>query len=309
MISQGMGVYLRGIAMGAADLVPGVSGGTIALITGIYSRLIAAIASLGPSTLAMLMRGRVVDAWRAIDGNFLLMLSAGIATAVIGLAALLDWLLSNYPLPLWAGFSGLVLASSWSLVVSNYDRWMTKEWLLFTGGIGVALFVGLTGAVQLPVTPLGVFFAGCIAICAMILPGISGSFLLLLMGMYEPVIKALVSVDLLTLTFFALGCAVGLLLFSRLLQGLLRVAEQITMATLLGFLVGSLIILWPWQLSVSTVLDRHGDLRDVQTLPVTPVYYAEHVGDPMLLLCFACFIFGALVVTVLQVLSVKREKS
>jgi len=304
-----LGIFLRGVAMGAADLVPGVSGGTIALITGIYARLIAAIASVGPSTLSLLLRGRVSDAWKAIDGPFLLVLGAGIATAVIGLASLLDWLLQHFPLPLWAAFSGLVLASALSLVKQNYRLWSSKEWPLFIIGIGVAVFVGLTQAVQLPITPWGVFLAGSVAICAMILPGISGSFLLLLMGMYQAVISAVVNLELVTLGLFALGCGMGLLLFSRLLQRLLLVAEQRVMAMLLGFLLGSLIILWPWQVTVSSVLDRHGEMRAVQTLPVTPGHYAEQVGDPMLLLSFVSFITGFVAVQLLMFLSREQDDS
>ncbi len=304
-----LGIFLRGVAMGAADLVPGVSGGTIALITGIYTRLIAAIASVGPSTLSLLLRGRVSDAWKAIDGPFLLVLGAGIATAVIGLASLLDWLLQHFPLPLWAAFSGLVLASALSLVKQNYRLWSSKEWPLFIIGIGVAVFVGLTQAVQLPITPWGVFLAGSVAICAMILPGISGSFLLLLMGMYQVVISAVVNLELVTLGLFALGCGMGLLLFSRLLQRLLLVAEQRVMAMLLGFLLGSLIILWPWQVTVSSVLDRHGEMRAVQTLPVTPGHYAEQVGDPMLLLSLVGFITGFVAVQLLMFLSREQDDS
>ena len=304
-----LGIFLRGVAMGAADLVPGVSGGTIALITGIYTRLIAAIASVGPSTLSLLLRGRVSDAWKAIDGPFLLVLGAGIATAVIGLASLLDWLLQHFPLPLWAAFLGLVLASALSLVKQNYRLWSSKEWPLFIIGIGVAVFVGLTQAVQLPITPWGVFLAGSVAICAMILPGISGSFLLLLMGMYQVVISAVVNLELVTLGLFALGCGMGLLLFSRLLQRLLLVAEQRVMAMLLGFLLGSLIILWPWQVTVSSVLDRHGEMRAVQTLPVTPGHYAEQVGDPMLLLSLVGFITGFVAVQLLMFLSREQDDS
>ena len=306
---SGLGIYLRGVAMGAADLVPGVSGGTIALITGIYARLITAIASVGPSTLSLLMRGKLMEAWKAVDGQFLLTLGAGIATAIIGLAALLDWLLQYYPLPLWASFSGLVLASALSLVLENYRQWSSREWPLFVIGVGVAVFVGLTQAVQLPLTPWGVFLAGSIAICAMILPGISGSFLLLLMGMYQVVIGAVVNLEFLTLGLFALGCGVGILLFSRLLQRLLSVAEQPTMAMLFGFLLGSLVILWPWQVTVSSVIDRHGEARPVQTLPVTPGHYAEHVGDPMLLLSATGFIVGVIAVRTLLSLSRSQDGS
>ena len=203
-----LGVYLRGIAMGAADLVPGVSGGTVALITGIYGRLISAIASVGIDMLSLVLRGRIAEAYKAIDGNFLLLLAAGIGTAIIGFAAILNWLLLHYPLPLWATVSGLVLASALSLVKQNFRSWSFRDWSLFIIGVAVAVSVGLTQAIQMPLTPLGIFFAGSIAISAMILPGISGSFLLLLMGLYQPIITAVVNLELVTLALFALGCGV-----------------------------------------------------------------------------------------------------
>ena len=300
---SGLGVYLRGIAMGAADLVPGVSGGTVALITGIYGRLISAIASVGIDILSLVLRGRIAEAYKAIDGNFLLLLAAGIGTAIVGFAAILNWLLLHYPLPLWATFSGLVLASALSLVKQNYRSWSLRDWSFFTIGVAVAVSVGLTQAIQMPLTPLGIFFAGSIAISAMILPGISGSFLLLLMGVYQPIIAAVVNLELVTLALFALGCGVGLIFFSKLLQRLLAVAEKATMATLFGFLLGSLVILWPWQVTVSSVVDRHGDIRAVQTLPVSPTYYAQQVGDSMLLMCIGGFIVGVVAVRLLMSLS------
>jgi putative membrane protein len=300
---SGLGVYLRGIAMGAADLVPGVSGGTVALITGIYGRLISAIASVGIDMLSLVLRGRIAEAYKAIDGNFLLLLAAGIGTAIVGFAAILNWLLLHYPLPLWATFSGLVLASALSLVKQNYRSWRLRDWSFFTIGVAVAVSVGLTQAIQMPLTPLGIFFAGSIAISAMILPGISGSFLLLLMGVYQPIIAAVVNLELVTLALFALGCGVGLIFFSKLLQRLLAVAEKATMATLFGFLLGSLVILWPWQVTVSSVVDRHGDIRAVQTLPVSPTYYAQQVGDSMLLMCIGGFIVGVVAVRLLMSLS------
>jgi putative membrane protein len=303
MKPSGLGIYLRGIAMGAADLVPGVSGGTVALITGIYGRLISAIASVGIDMLSLVLRGRVAEAYKAIDGNFLFLLAAGIGTAIVGFAAILNWLLLHYPLPLWAAFSGLVLASAVSLVKQNYRSWTFRDWSFFIIGVAIAVSVGLTQAIQMPLTPLGIFFAGSIAISAMILPGISGSFLLLLMGVYQPIIAAVVNLELVTLALFALGCGAGLIFFSKLLQRLLAVAEKATMATLFGFLLGSLVILWPWQITVSSVVDRHGDMRAVQTLPVSPTHYMEQVGDSMLLMCIGGFIVGVVAVRLLMSLS------
>jgi putative membrane protein len=151
-------------------------------------------------------------------------------------------------------------------------------------------------ATQLPVSYGTVFLAGAIAISAMLLPGISGSFLLLLMGMYQPVIEAIVSADIATLAVFVAGCLVGLIGFSRLLKTLMRTAGRATMAVLYGFLLGSMITLWPWQRTVSSVVDRHGELRIVQSLPVSPAHYADTVGDPLLLLCAIAFISGLIAV-------------
>ena len=253
-----LGLYLRGIAMGAADLVPGVSGGTIALITGIYDRFIAAIASVGIDALRMVLSGKVKDAWAHVDGNFLVAVGAGILSSVVALASLLNWLLLNFPLPLWALFCGLVLASAVHLFRTSRTHWTAREYALWLTGVGVAIVIGLMQATQPPVGPLSVFFAGAIAISAMLLPGISGSFLLLIMGMYQPVISALVNVDLATVGL-ALGCLCGLLVFSRLLKALLARAQRATMAILYGFLLGSVIMLWPWQRPITSIVDRHGE--------------------------------------------------
>ena len=294
-----LGLYLRGIAMGAADLVPGVSGGTIALITGIYNRFITAIASVGIDALRMVLSGKVKDAWAHVDGNFLVAVGAGILSSVVALASLLNWLLLNYPLPLWGLFCGLILASAIHLFYTSRIQWTAREYALWLTGVGVATVIGLTQATQLPVGPLSVFFAGAVAISAMLLPGISGSFLLLIMGMYQPVIRAVVNVDLATVGLFALGCLCGLLVFSRLLKALLARAQRATMAILYGFLLGSVIMLWPWQQPISSVIDRHGESRVVQSLPVLPQTYEELVGEPMLWLCLLAFRLGAGLVSLL----------
>jgi len=302
-----LGLYLRGIAMGAADLVPGVSGGTIALITGIYDRLIAAIASIGLDALRMVLAGKIKDAWAHVDGNFLVAVGAGILSSVLALASLLNWLLLNYPLPLWALFCGFILASAIHLFYTSRVDWAERHYALWLTGVGLATVIGLMQATQLPVGPVSVFFAGAVAISAMLLPGISGSFLLLILGMYQPVISALVNVDLVTVGLFALGCFCGLLVFSRLLEALLARAQRATMAVLYGFLLGSVIMLWPWQQPVALAIDRHGENRVVQSVPVFPQTYEELVGEPMLWLCLFAFSLGAgLVSLLLSVRSVEH---
>jgi putative membrane protein len=154
-------------------------------------------------------------------------------------------------------------------------------------------------ATQLPVGSFSIFLAGAVAISAMLLPGISGRFLLLILGMYQPVISALVNVDLITVGIFALGCLCGLLVFSRVLKLLLARAQRATMAILYGFLLGSVIMLWPWQQPVSSMIDRHGENRVIQTVPVLPQAYEEMVGEPMLWLCLLTFTLGAGLVSLL----------
>jgi putative membrane protein len=285
--------------MGAADLVPGVSGGTIALVTGIYDRFIAAIASIGIDAIRMVLSGKIKDAWAHVDGNFLVAVGAGILSSVVALASLLNWLLLNYPLPLWSLFCGLILASAIHLFSISRIDWEGRHYALWLAGACVAIVIGLMQATQLPVGPVSVFFAGAVAISAMLLPGISGSFLLLILGMYQPVISALVNVDLVTIGLFALGCLCGLLVFSRILKALLARAQRATMATLYGFLLGSVIMLWPWQQPISSVIDRHGENRVVQSVPVLPQTYADLVGEPMVWLCLLAFSIGAGLVSLL----------
>lgn len=298
-----VGIYLRGLAMGSADVVPGVSGGTIALITGIYDRLLAALSNVDVGALRMLARGDIRRAWQHVDGSFLLTLLAGIATAVLTLAELIHWLMAHHPLPLWSMFFGLVLTSAVWLVQQEVGRPDARAWLALVAGVALAASIGLSPAGELLSGTWGVFLAGALAICAMILPGISGSFILLLIGMYQPIIAAVTGRDLLTLAEFAAGCATGLLLFTRFLHWLLEHTRRTTMALLSGFLFGSLVTLWPWQHTVSTTIDRHGDERVVQTAPVLPHTWAVEHDDPQWLLCLLAAIAGALVVIVAHRLS------
>jgi putative membrane protein len=220
-------------------------------------------------------------------------------SSVVALASLLNWLLLNYPLPLWSLFCGLILASAIHLFYKSRIDWTGRDYALWLTGIGVATVIGLMQATQLPVGSFSIFLAGAVAISAMLLPGISGSFLLLILGMYQPVISALVNVDLITVGIFALGCLCGLLVFSRVLKLLLARAQRATMAILYGFLLGSVIMLWPWQQPVSSMIDRHGENRVIQTVPVLPQAYEEMVGEPMLWLCLLTFTLGAGLVSLL----------
>ena len=303
-----LSVFLRGFAMGAADLVPGVSGGTIALITGIYDRLISAIAAIDMKTLAMVFKGDIKGAWQHIDASFLITLAGGMFTAIVALASSIDWAMKVFPLPLWSFFFGLVLASTVSLASTLRSEFTGSQIVAALIGAGVAASIALGQAVTLDTSLLGFFLAGMIAICAMVLPGISGSFLLLLMGMYQPVISAVVDLDLLVLAVFFAGCLIGLFAFARVLKALLARYRVTTLSTLIGVLAGSLIALWPWQAVVASVVDRHGEMRAVQSVPILPTTYGEATGEPMLGLCVLALLMGVIVVMTVGKLSKLTER-
>ena len=303
-MSGWIGIYCRGLAMGSADLVPGVSGGTIALITGIYSRLLTALTQANVDTLRRLLSGQFAHVWRRIDGNFLLVLGAGIASAILGLAEAIQFLLQHYPLLLWSFFFGLVLASGVMLLLTELKVDLQHSapalyFLVILGGL-IAGFIGLSPQASMANVPGSFFLAGMLAISAMLLPGISGSFILLLLGMYTPVISAVTGRNLEVLALFASGCLIGLLVFSRVLHWLMQHLRQPVMAVLTGFLFGSLVILWPWQLVQSVITDRHGLTRTVSTVPVGPLEYAARVGDPQYVLCSGGFLLGTSIVLALS---------
>ncbi len=237
---------LRGLAMGTADVMPGVSGGTMALVLGIYERLVAALrAATSLTPWRLLARGRVSAAWRAAHAPFLAPLASGIAVAVLVLARVIERALELYAVPLYAVFAGLILAAT-VLVGRRVVRWHAgpiTAMLAAAGGVTLLL----SGAPQAPSESLWVVFvAGAIGIAALVLPGISGAFILVLLGQYGRVISAIASLDVLTLVPFALGALVGLATVARLLDLLLRRALDVTMAALLGVMLGSLQRVWPW---------------------------------------------------------------
>ncbi len=232
--------------MGAADVVPGVSGGTVAFITGIYERLIDALGAVNLHFIRLLIGGQWQSAWRHIDGTFLLLVFGGVLVSVISLAKLMSWLLVNQPKMIWSYFFGLILAS----VVYLAGQVQLRQWqnlVMFILGSVVAYQITLIAPVQVEPTGLTIFGAGAIAICAMILPGISGSFILVILGMYEPIINALKAFDGSVLGLFVLGCITGLLSFTHLLSWLLHRYHELVLALLTGFMLGSLNKVWPWK--------------------------------------------------------------
>ncbi len=290
------GVFLRGLLMGAADIVPGVSGGTMAFITGIYDKLLGSIRAVDLEFVRKVLRFDIRGAWQHVNGGFLLALLLGIAASVMSLARGISWLLENHPVPLWAFFFGLILASA-IVLLRQVGRWNVARVMCFVVAAALAVMIALSPVRHVEVGLLGVFLAGFLAICAMILPGISGSFILVLLGMYGAVLAAIKSLDLLFIGVFAVGAAAGLLCFARLLHWLLQRFHQATMAALTGFLFGSLVVVWPWKRVLAWVEGSHGQLKPAQQLPVSPTDFTIYSGqDPQFLLCLAVALLGFFVV-------------
>jgi putative membrane protein len=282
--------------MGAADIVPGVSGGTVAFITGIYDQLLDSLRAVDLEFLARLSRFDIAGAWQHINGRFLLALLLGIATSIFSLAQLVSWVLEHHPVPLWAFFFGLILASA-LVLLREVDNWSVPKVLCLLSAGAVAVCIALSPVMSLEMGLAGVFLAGFLAVCAMILPGISGSFILVLLGMYSTTLVALKSLDLVFILVFVIGAGCGLLCFSRLLHWLLQRFHQGTMAVLTGFLFGSLLVVWPWKRVLEWVEGSHGQLKPAQQFPVSPLDYQVYTGqDPQLWFCLSLMIAGFAVV-------------
>ena len=292
--------------MGAADVVPGVSGGTIAFISGIYLRLLNAIRSINISAVKVLFSDGVVSAWRHIDGTFLLALGAGIAISVLSLARVIRYCLEAYPTCVWGFFFGLILASS--VFLGRQVKWQLPAVIMLVVGVVAALFVAEIRPTEIEATTLTIFFSGAFAICAMILPGISGSFILLIIGMYPLVLDAIHNLDLAFIAIFGSGCAVGLLAFSHVLAYLLERFEHTMLALLTGFLAGSLMMVWPWQHVVETYTKDDGRVVTLQKDNVLPSAYAELTQqDPLTLVVVGLAVLGVCLVFGLALVS--REKT
>ena len=291
-------VYLRGMAMGAADVVPGVSGGTIAFITGIYDTLLGALSN-APKALLLLLRGQVLQAWQTVNATFLLLLFAGILTSVFSLAKLITWLLATQPIALWSFFFGLILVSSY-LVGREIPRWNAAVVGMFALGAGFAYWITVAEPLAWGADPLSLFCAGAIAICAMILPGISGSFLLLLMGLYPTVIAAVKSLDIGFLAVFAAGCLLGSLAFAKLLHWLLQRFRAAALAFLTGLMLGSLNKVWPWKEVLQWITDRHGEQRPLLEANLWPWQFSAAGQDAQLPLALLMALLGVALVLGLE---------
>lgn len=290
---------LKGIGMGAADVVPGVSGGTIAFIVGIYEELIDSIKSINLTSLKMLFSLKFGRFRKAVNGNFLLAILSGIGLSVFSLAKLITYLLVQEPVLVWSFFFGLVLASIW-FVSREVAQWNAKTVIAFAAGAVAAYAITITTPAETSNDLWFIFLCGAIAICAMILPGISGSFILVLLGKYFFIMDAVKSLRISVLLVFAGGSVIGISLFSRALSYALHRFHDITIAILSGFMLGSLNKVWPWKETIETYIDRHGvakPLIETNILPDRQLW--EAIG-----LAFA----GFAIVYLLERLSLKNKK-
>lgn len=293
-------LYLKGIGMGAADVVPGVSGGTVAFITGIYQELLDTIKAFDVEALQLLKSGRLKDFWIHINGLFLVVLLGGVVSSLLTLAQLVVYLLATYPIQVWSFFFGLIIISA-ILVFKEIRKW--DLWVVLFGIIGAAISYYITIAAPAETTTdlWFIFIAGAVAICAMILPGISGAFILLLFGKYEFILSALKDFDIKIVLVFVLGCVTGLLSFARLISWLLNRYYNVAVSLLAGFMVGSLNKVWPWKQVLTYRIDSHGVQKAVLEESVAPSTYMEVTGqDPMVLWAVLFMALGIFLIVAIE---------
>lgn len=289
---------LKGMAMGAADVVPGVSGGTIAFISGIYEELIESINKINLGALKILKKEGIKSFWNHINGTFFVFLFAGIIVSIASLAKVVTYLLEAHPVLIWSFFFGLIVASVW-LIGKTIKRWSPGVIVTLLIGAGIAFYISSIESVASVEAKWYIFLSGTLAICAMILPGISGSFILVLLGSYHIVLEAVKSRDLVVIGLFAIGCLIGLLTFARLLKYLFNHYKEITIALLTGFMIGSLYKVWPWKIKVgSEPLVIHSNGKEDWMM--TNVLPANFEGDALLFPAIGCAIGGMLLILILE---------
>jgi putative membrane protein len=277
--------------MGTADVIPGVSGGTVAFITGIYEELLNSIKSIDKEAFLLLFRFRIADFWKKINGSFLICVLGGIVTSLASLARLMTYLLEHHPIQIWSFFFGLILISS-PLILRDIKKWNVAVAISFIVGIVGAYLITILSPTETPTNFPFIFFCGALAICAMILPGISGAFILLLIGKYEYMITALTGLNIPVILVFVTGCFFGLLGFSRFLSWILDHYRFPTLALLAGFMIGSLNKVWPWKEITLFRLNHEGVRVPAFDRSIWPWHYLEKTGqDPLL---FKAIFFAAL---------------
>ena len=328
-------ISLKGIAMGAADVVPGVSGGTIAFISGIYEELIETINNINFSLFKTLKNEGITKAWKQLNGNFLFALLFGIGVSFVSLAKGIKWLLQNEPVLLWSFFFGLVLASIF-FVGKQISKWNLANIIGFIFAALLAYYITTLSGLSSTDSNWFLFLAGALAICAMILPGISGAFILVLLGAYEPVLDAVNNRNFKTIAIIASGAVIGLLSFSRVLKWLFNNFRNLTLAVLTGFILGSLNKIWPWKKTILVFDKLKGDYlpfsevsdlatlsvyqnqindferyKMIQEVSISPIHYSElnhYLVKDHILFAIILMIIGFLTILVLEKLGSKSKK-
>ena len=286
--------------MGTADVIPGVSGGTVAFISGIYDELLHSIKSIDAVAFRLLLQLKLKDFWVKINGNFLITLFAGIVTSLLSLAKLMTYLLTHHPILIWSFFFGLILVAA-PLVLREIKHWSISSMISFVVGIVVAYYITVVTPTESPNTLLFIFFSGALAICAMILPGISGAFILLLIGKYQYMITALIEFNIPIVLVFVAGCVVGILSFSRLLSWVLDHYHSVAIALLAGFMLGSLNKVWPWREVKEYATNSKGEQISVFDQSIWPGNYFEVTGkDPLLLQAILMMALGIFIVILIE---------
>lgn len=289
-------ISLKGMAMGAADVVPGVSGGTIAFISGIYEELITSINNINVSLIKSFLKEGFFAGWKKLNGSFLLSIVIGIAISVLSLVKSIKWLLENEPVLLWSFFFGLVIASIF-FVAKQITKWTLATVLGFIIGSFVAYYITTLPPLGTNSSSWFLFFSGALAICAMILPGISGAFILVLLGAYKPVIDAIDNRDFKTILILGVGAIIGLLSFSKLLKWLFKNYHNLTLAILTGFIFGSLNKIWPWKKVLTWRMNSHNEKVPLLEQSISPFSFE---GDNQLAIAVLLMIIGFLTIFILE---------
>ncbi len=290
-------LFLKGLAMGAANVIPGVSGGTIALITGIYERLINAIRRCDLTAARLVLKGQWRAAWEHVDGQWLSTLLAGLAISIISLARLFEFLLSEYESYTMAFFFGLILLSI-LYVAKGVSRWHATTWLALLIGTSVAVGIAMLAPASPNDNMIYVFFCGVLAISSMILPGLSGSFVLILLGNYALVLSAISSFSFGILIPLALGCAFGLVAFSHVLAWVFKRYADATLATMTGFVIGSLVVIWPWKNAITHTIERVG--KPPREVVASYEWFLPQINDSSTWIAVLLMIAGAAAIALME---------
>lgn len=299
---QYLTITLKGMGMGIAEIVPGVSGGTIAFVAGIYEEFISSINNVNLKTFKVLRKEGFKAFWTALNGNFLLALFLGMAISIISFSSLIKWLLVHHPIPLWSFFFGIVLASV-IFVAKGIKKWNVATVILFILGAALAFYITtLPPSANTDSLPF-LFLSGAIAVCAMILPGISGAFILVLLGSYEIVLGAVGERDFKVLITVALGCVFGLLSFAKVLKWMFTRYKDITLAILTGFILGSLNKIWPWKEVLET--RTYGEkIIPIKELNISPYAFE---GDHQLSYALIAAVVGFSLIFILERVASKEQ--